>query len=208
MGASVKKTTPTLVVFCGRSGTGKTTLAEKITKLLAPEGARPVISTTTRPKRQNEIEGDEYEFITEEEFWLRHRAGQFAWFVEIDTPEGKIYHATEHRRLDEACASGISILVLTPERLVPFSQEVRKRSDTANMLFFWIRVDEEEILLRRLTKRDGEEKALNRLAFDRSWPAEIQNSGVSYVTVSGTKDPDKNAQMLASRVELVYYNLV
>lgn len=208
MDAPVKKPTPTLVVFCGRSGTGKTTLAEKITKLFAKEGARPVISTTTRHKRPNEIEGDEYEFISEDEFWGRQRLGQFAWFVEIDTPQGKIYHATEHKRLDDACRSGISILVLTPDRLAPFVDEVHKRNTEVNTLFFWIQVEDENILLKRLTERDGEEKALSRLAFDKNWPAEIQNSGVPYVPIDGTRNPDDNAQLLASLIELIYYNLI
>lgn len=208
MGTSVKEPTPTLIAFCGRSGTGKTTLAGKITELLAKEDARPVISTTTRPKREGEIEGDEYEFVSEEEFWRRHRDEQFAWLVEIETQDGKIYHATEHKRLDTACASGISVIVLTPDKLVPFANEVRKRSSAVNLLFFWVRVNDEAMLLERLTKRDGKEKAHKRLAFDHDWPAQIQNSGVSYIEVDGTADPDDNAQLIASRVELAYYNLI
>ena len=55
-----------IIILVGPSCVGKTTIAEELLKKI-PE-SKLTISCTTRDKRSNETEGDEYYFITEEEF--------------------------------------------------------------------------------------------------------------------------------------------
>lgn len=69
------------LVICAPSGTGKTTL----TKRLIAEFPRFAfsVSCTTRPPRQNETNGIDYEFLTREEFERRRDAGFFAEWAEV-----------------------------------------------------------------------------------------------------------------------------
>ena len=57
---------PTFLVLSGFSGTGKTTIRTLLMERIP--GAKFLLSVTTRPRRQEEIEGVDYHFITREEF--------------------------------------------------------------------------------------------------------------------------------------------
>ena len=64
-----------LIVIAGPSGAGKTTLAHHIVKTY-PD-ARFSVSTTTRPLRGDERDGEDYFFVEDEEFDRRLEAGYF-----------------------------------------------------------------------------------------------------------------------------------
>lgn len=53
------------VIIIGHSASGKDTLQHQFTNTLS---VMPLISTTTRPIRDNETDGVDYHFVTEEEF--------------------------------------------------------------------------------------------------------------------------------------------
>ncbi len=54
-----------LVILCGKSASGKDTLRDCLEK---EYGYTRLVSCTTRPKREGEMEGREYHFLSEEEF--------------------------------------------------------------------------------------------------------------------------------------------
>ena len=70
-----------LMVVSGPSGVGKGTLVERLLK------ARPEcvlsISATTRARRPHETDGEEYYFLTPEEFLRRREAGLFLESAEV-----------------------------------------------------------------------------------------------------------------------------
>ena len=70
-----------LVVISAPSGAGKTTIARAIL------AAHPVlefsVSATTRPMRQNEVHGQDYFFLTKDEFRRRIATGEFVEWEEI-----------------------------------------------------------------------------------------------------------------------------
>lgn len=53
-----------ITILCGKSGSGK----DYISKKLIDKGYIPIISWTSRPMRENEIDGREYHFCTRREF--------------------------------------------------------------------------------------------------------------------------------------------
>src|ERR1700694_783428 len=63
-----------LFVVSAPSGAGKTTLCDALRQ--TPDFVYSV-SCTTRPPRAGEIEGEDYQFITEPDFLARVRAGEF-----------------------------------------------------------------------------------------------------------------------------------
>lgn len=70
------RTSGTALVICAPSGTGKTTLIQKLKKEF-PSFAYS-ISCTTRSPRKNEVDGKDYYFISQEEFLARRNEKYFA----------------------------------------------------------------------------------------------------------------------------------
>ena len=56
-----------LIALIGKAGSGKNTILRKIEKLNNPI-LHSIVSYTTRPKREGEVEGKDYYFITENKF--------------------------------------------------------------------------------------------------------------------------------------------
>ncbi|HVP39464.1 MAG TPA: guanylate kinase [Candidatus Saccharimonadales bacterium] len=69
------------LVVSGPSGVGKTSIVQSALKVRP--GWRYSVSTTTRPPRADEISGTAYDFISEEEFEHRRRAGNFLETAEV-----------------------------------------------------------------------------------------------------------------------------
>ncbi len=75
-----------LVVVIGPSAGGKTTIVEEAIARL-PSAAR-LVTTTTRPKGDREVDGEDYHFIDREEFERRIERGEFLEYNEFD---GNLY---------------------------------------------------------------------------------------------------------------------
>src|SRR3954452_849815 len=63
-----------LFVLSAPSGAGKTTLLEAVRQT---SEFVYLISCTTRPARAGEVEGEDYRFLSKEEFQARAKAGEF-----------------------------------------------------------------------------------------------------------------------------------
>ena len=64
-----------IIIFVGKSAAGKDTAARLLANTL--KNAELGISTTSRPKRSGELNGEDYYFITCEKFEEDHQAGLF-----------------------------------------------------------------------------------------------------------------------------------
>jgi guanylate kinase len=89
-----------LLVLSGPSGAGKGTLVDRLLAL-RPECVFS-ISATTRPKRDCEVDGVQYEFVEPAEFERRRAAGEFLEWAEV---HGHLY-ATPSRPVDEGVRAG------------------------------------------------------------------------------------------------------
>ena len=78
-----------IIIFVGASGSGKSTLVEHIRKNL---GIPQLVTTTTRHKRRNEKEGEDYHFIESEEF---NRLADNESFLETTSYSGNLYGLTK-----------------------------------------------------------------------------------------------------------------
>lgn len=70
-----------LVIISAPSGAGKTTIVRYL--LDCGFGLEFSVSATTRQRRENEIDGKDYYFLTKEEFRRRISAGEFAEWEEV-----------------------------------------------------------------------------------------------------------------------------
>jgi guanylate kinase len=138
-----------LLVLSGPSGAGKGTLVDRLV------AARPdcvfSISATTRPRRANEEDGVQYEFVTREEFERRRSAGLFLEWAEV---HGHLY-ATPSRFVDEQVRAGRVVLLDVD---VQGGASVRRaRPDAVSVFIYPPSID---ALRQRLLKRDTDDPAV------------------------------------------------
>ena len=87
-----------VVIVSGPSGVGKSTICKEIVKRL--DNAYLSISMTTRPKSPTEVDGQDYWFVSEEEFQERIDKGLLLEHAEVfghfyGTPKDKVTEALE-----------------------------------------------------------------------------------------------------------------
>jgi guanylate kinase len=131
-----------LLVLSGPSGAGKGTLVERLV------ARRPdcvfSISATTRPRRANEVDGVQYEFVNRTEFERRRSVGLFLEWAEVH----EHLYATPVRFVDEQCRAG-RIVVLDVD--VQGGASVRRaRPDAVSVFIYPPSID---ALRQRLLKR-------------------------------------------------------
>jgi guanylate kinase len=71
-----------VVIVSGPSGAGKTSVVEEVLRR-APVPLACSVSATTRPPRPGEIDGKDYHFLTDDDFQLRRRRGEFLEYYEV-----------------------------------------------------------------------------------------------------------------------------
>jgi guanylate kinase len=138
-----------LFVLSAPSGAGKTTLVEELRK--TSEFVYSV-SCTTRPARAGEVEGEDYRFVSEEEFKARRRAGEF---LEHAVVHGHQY-GTLVKPIVEDLMNGRDVLIDIDTQgaaNIRNSKDEFIRQSLADIFLMPPDVDE---LRRRLTKRGTE----------------------------------------------------
>ncbi|MCW9712798.1 guanylate kinase [Aliifodinibius salicampi] len=89
-----------VIIIVAPSGAGKTTLAKRLLK--EHPSIRFSVSATTRPPREGEKNGEDYYFLTDEEFKRRIKKGHF---LEWETYNGNRY-GTLQSEVDKLVESG------------------------------------------------------------------------------------------------------
>jgi guanylate kinase len=147
-----------LIVVSGPSGVGKgSVLKALLGSPDCPPGLVKCVTATTRPPRENEVDGRDRHFLSAEEFAARRSAG---YFLETAAYDGYDYgtplHEVEGRR-----AAGMDVIL---EIEVQGAREVRRRFPDA--LFIFLAPPSTDELSRRLRGRgaNDEEDIRRRLA--------------------------------------------
>ena len=90
-----------VVIVSGPSGVGKSTICKEVVKRL--NNVYLSVSVTTRPRSETEMDGDDYWFISEEEFQERINKGLLLEYAEVfghlyGTPKGKVGESLQRGR--------------------------------------------------------------------------------------------------------------
>lgn len=149
-----------LLIISGPSGVGKSTICRELFKRL---DAFLSVSVTTRPRRAHEVEGQDYHFLSQEEFEALLEAGELLEYATVygghcyGTPAGPVREALEAGRvaiLEIEINGAEQVVRQYPEAmcvylLAPTPQEQAGRLEGRNS-------DSPEAIAERLSKADGE----------------------------------------------------
>ncbi|CAG8473532.1 1905_t:CDS:2 [Scutellospora calospora] len=140
---STERSKNTLIIIAGGSGTGKTTVENLLTQ--DPNIAK-LISTTTRPPRTGEKDGQDYYFISKETFQTELEKGRFLEHVIYDGNYYGIHGKVVDLILGTQNKHGVIIVDVDAESLEKMVEHMRKRGTS------------EPEIIRRLTIAEKEEK--------------------------------------------------
>jgi guanylate kinase len=145
-----------LLVLSGPSGVGKTTIAKKVREI---PGVVRVMTTTTRGKRPQEVDGRDYRFLTRAEFEAEIARGAFLEWAEID----KNLYGTPKAEIEKQISAGKVVLVdIDPQG----AKSVRALGMPA--FFVFIAPPDMEELRRRLTGRKSESPEAVQMRLERA----------------------------------------
>lgn len=147
-----------LIVLSGPSGVGKGTVRKALFEL---EGHDLVYSTsmTTRPPRDGEVDGEDYYFVTREEFEKRIEEDKFLEYAEF---VGN-YYGTPKDKVEEQMNQGKEVVL---EIEVQGALQVREKAKDA--VFVFIAPPTKEALNRRLLRRGTEDPETIQRRMDKA----------------------------------------
>ena len=142
-----------IIVLVGESASGKSTLANAFIKI--NPGFTKVVTYTTRPMRQGEVDGVDYHFLSEDDFNKRKENG---FFVEYASYRGWQYGSAINFKSSED-----KIIVLTPAGARALLKVGELRRD---LRIIYLDVDRRSRLIKLLQRGDDIEEAYRRSLSD------------------------------------------
>ena len=142
-----------LFVLSAPSGTGKTTVVNNLLKDV--DRLRRVITATTRPKREGEVEGVDYIFLTVEEFERTIAEGKFLEYAKV---YGNYYGTPKDQVLKNEEEGYDSILVIDVQ-----GAKTIKSNYPESVLIFLLPPSMEELKRRLLTRGYADDNIQERI---------------------------------------------
>lgn len=145
-----------IYVLVGESCSGKTTILKRLIEF----GYKPIVSYTTRPKRPTEIDGKDYNFVTNEEFEMLVSknaivaknsfvsAYNTVWSYGINTNEININEDL--------------VVITEPKGL----KDLKNKFGNENVIGIYLKIPYVVRFVRGLNRRDRMDELLRRLAAD------------------------------------------
>lgn len=130
----------TIIAIMGKSASGKDSLLKALLQEPQFKEAKPIISCTTRPIRENEINGTDYHFLTNEQFTNLVLSNRM---LEATVFNDWCYGTS----IDSLSASGINIGVFNPEGC-----EALRQNENITLCLIYIEATDKTRLLRSLNR--------------------------------------------------------
>lgn len=157
--------TPVLLVIAGPAGSGKSTLCDRLVAERA-EFSR-VVTTTTRPPRDGEINGVHYHFFAPAEFRRRVAAGEFLEWAQVHgNREDRLYGTLRSSVLDPLAAGKNLVMSIDVQGVESLRRVARSDAQLRRaMTTIFIVVDHDRLVARmRERAKDHDDEIARRLA--------------------------------------------
>jgi guanylate kinase len=144
--------TNTIIAICGKTCSGKTHI---LNQLLSNNNVSKLVTSTNRDKREGEVEGEDYYFITQ---YQAHDLIERNQFIEFNFYGGKIYGLTKDELNKKLHKYKVPCVILTPEGAISYKELLLARGIDVKTIF----IDcPQDILVDRLVKRTLKEKEIS-----------------------------------------------
>ena len=130
----------TIIAIMGKSASGKDSLLKALLQEPQFKEAKPIISCTTRPIRENETNGIDYHFLTNEQFTNLVLSNKM---LEATVFNDWCYGTS----IDSLSASGINIGVFNPEGC-----EALRQNENITLCLIYVEATDKTRLLRSLNR--------------------------------------------------------
>jgi len=140
----------TMIILSSPSGAGKTTLVKKISSI---NNFVVSISHTTRTPRTNEINGEDYIFVTKEKFNQLIKNEEFLEYAEVF----KNYYGSGKNKVYENLNEGKNVVFDIDWQ---GAEQIREKNINYKIITFFILPPSKKILLERLKKRDSKDEEI------------------------------------------------
>lgn len=137
-----------IIVLVGKTASGKTTVANELCK----HGYKKIVTYTTRPMRENEVQDVDYHFISDEQFNKMVENNEFTEYKRYNTAHG-VWSYGSVVTLEQEYSDDCYVIILTPQGLRDLSKK------TSRYIAFYLNVSFES-QLKRLKKRGDEERQI------------------------------------------------
>ena len=144
-----------LIVLCGKTCSGKTTIADILS---SDYGYKKIVTYTSRPPRQGEIDGYTYHFITDEEFHKKIKEGFFLEYKSYTVADGSIWFYGSPK--EEFYNDENSVIILTPDGYEDFL----KLNIPHKSIYIYANID--TIKERLISRGDDKAEAQRRIEHD------------------------------------------
>lgn len=170
---------PLLVVISGPSGVGKDSVLQGLKERQLPLSF--VVTATTRPPRQGEIDGVDYFFISKQEFQRMIEADEFIEHALVYDD----YKGVPKEQVRKAMASGLDVVMRVD---VQGAATIRKIAPEAVLIFLTTNSEEELVDRLRQRKTETPEKLEKRINTARHELEQIDGFDYLVVNTDGCLD--------------------
>lgn len=167
-----------LLVISAPSGAGKLTLLNKVRESQAGSFVTTV-SATTRAPRTGEVDGQDYYFLTREDFEAKRTADEFVEWAEV---HGNLY-GTLFSELDRCLATGKDVILELDVQGMESLKEIRH-----DVVTVFLMPPSLEVLETRLRNRGTDEDDVIALRLKNAGDEMAQRHGFDYIVVNDKID--------------------
>lgn len=157
-------TAPVLLVIAGPAGSGKSTLCDRL--VAEDVSFSRVVTTTTRPPREGEVNGVHYHFFTPGEFRRRVETGEFLEWAQVHGKgDGRLYGTLRSSIMDPMAEGRSLVISIDVQGVESFRRAAQADPLLARrMTTVFIVVDHERLIARmRSRAQDNEDEIAGRM---------------------------------------------
>ncbi len=187
---------PLLIVISGPSGVGKDTVLQRMKARELP--FHFVVTATTRPPRTEEVEGEDYIFVSTEQFAEMIEKGELLEYAIVYND----YKGIPKEQVRYALASGKDVIMRVD---VQGAASVRKLSPDAILIF--LTTQDEQELVRRLEMRKTETPEGLKLRIATARQEFKRISEFDYVVVNRTNRLDEAVDTILAIIDAEHHRV-